>query len=97
MKSGNFPPPWWFIQYFFLAISGFLDDSNSIKDVPLLYQLYRLIESTKENGISESEASAYLGQSKLNGRAMIRSLLREKQIEYYNTSKQRQTVRQYVN
>ncbi|XP_031625024.1 general transcription factor 3C polypeptide 1 [Contarinia nasturtii] len=75
---------------------GFLDESKAIKDVPILHQLYKLIESRKEHGISESEASAYLGQSKLNGRALIRSLLKDKQIEYYITSKQRQTVRQYV-
>lgn len=72
---------------------GFLDGSRAIRDLPLLHQLYKLIEESKEKGVSESESSALLGQSKLNGRALIKNLLKDKIIEYYSTSHRRQTVR----
>lgn len=76
-----------------MNISGFLDESHAIRDVPLMYQLFKMIESSKEIGVSESECSAYLGQSKLNGRALIKNLLKDKKIEFYSTSHKRQTVR----
>lgn len=72
---------------------GFLDESHAIRDTPITYQLYKHIESTKEMGVSEGEAAAYLGQSKLNGRALIRALLKNSLIEFYTTHQQRQTVR----
>lgn len=75
---------------------SFLDDSHAVRDLPILHQLYKLIEASKELGVSEAEASAYLGQSKLNGRALIRNLLRNASIEFYSSSHKRQTVRRLV-
>lgn len=79
----------------FIHIVGFLDNSHAVRDLPLLHQIYRLIEQSKEKGVSESEASVYFGQTKLNGRALIRSLLKEKLIDFYTTNQKRQTVRRY--
>lgn len=72
---------------------GFLDDSHAVRDLPLLHQLYKLIEESKEKGVSETESNVLLGQSKLNGRALIKNLLTDKIIDYYTTSHKRQTVR----
>lgn len=82
-----------FRKKLFSLFSGFLDDSHAIRELPLLYQLYKLIESSKELGVSETEACAYLGQTKLNGRAMVKNLLKNSIIEFYSTSQKRQTVR----
>lgn len=79
----------------FTIILGFLDGSRGIRDLPLLHQLYKLIEESKEKGVSESESSALLGQSKLNGRALIKNLWKDKIIDYYTTSHRRQTVRRF--
>ncbi|XP_055298279.1 general transcription factor 3C polypeptide 1 isoform X2 [Sitodiplosis mosellana] len=75
---------------------GFLDWSHTIRDLPLLHQLYKLIDESKEKGVSETESNAFLGQSKLNGRALMKNLLRDKIIEYYTTSHKRQTIRRYI-
>lgn len=75
--------------------SGFLDNSHTIRDLPLLHQLYKLIEESKEKGVSEAESNAFLGQSKLNGRALVRNLLNDNIVEYYTTSHKRQTIRRY--
>ena len=79
----------------FCSKLGFLDCSHAIRDLPLLHQLYKLIEESKEKGVSESESNAFLGQSKLNGRALMRNLLKDKLIEYYTTSHKRQTIRRF--
>lgn len=73
--------------------SGFLDDSHAIRDLPLLHQLYKLIEHSKEKGVSETESNAFLGQSKLNGRALVRNLVKDKIIDFYTTSHKRQNIR----
>lgn len=73
--------------------SGFLDDSQAVYDTPLGYQLYKHVESTKELGVSETEACAFLGQSKLNGRALVRNLVRTSMLDFYATNQGRQTVR----
>lgn len=78
--------------YFYL---GFLDESHGVHDTPILYQLYKHIKSTKEVGVSETEASKFLGQSKLNGRALVRNCMRSSTLEFYTTSQGRQTLRRY--
>lgn len=45
--------------------------------------------------MSEGEASAYFGQSKLSGRALIKNLLKDSRIEFYISSQKRQTIRRY--
>lgn len=80
---------------FYCFVVGFLDDSHAIRDTPITYQLYQHIESAKEMGISETEANAYLGQSKLNGRSLIRSFMRSSTIEYYTTNHKRQILKRY--
>lgn len=72
-----------------------MDGSHAIRELPLLHQLYKLIEESKEKGVSESECNAFLGQSKLNGRALVKNLLKDKLIDYYTASHKRQTIRRF--
>lgn len=74
---------------------GFLDDSHAVRDTPIVYQLYKQIESSKETGVSEAEATAFLGQSKLNGRALVKSVTRSSVVDYYTTNQGRQTLKRY--
>lgn len=74
---------------------GFLDDTHAVRDTPIAYQLYKKIESSKEMGVSEAEATTYFGQSKLNGRALIRSFVRNSVVDFYTTNQGRQTLRRY--
>lgn len=75
--------------------SGFLDDSHAVRDTPIAYQLFKHIESTKELGVSEAEATSFLGQSKLNGRSVVRSFMKASIVDYYTTNQGRQTLRRY--
>lgn len=72
-----------------------MDDSHAVRDTPIAYQLYKLIESSKETGVSETEATAFLGQSKLNGRALVRTITRSSVVDFYTTNQGRQTLKRY--
>lgn len=82
-----------FLLLYFILL-GFLDENNhTVRDTPLAYQMYKHIESSKDIGVSEAEAITYFGQSKLNGRSMIRSFVRTKIVDFYTTNQGRQTLR----
>lgn len=72
---------------------GFLDVSHEVLEIPLLHQVYQYIGTTKEEGASELEVGQYFGQSKLSVRSIIRKFLDEKLIDFYTTTRQRQSVR----
>lgn len=72
-----------------------MDESHAVRDTPIAYQLFKHIESTKEMGVSETEATAFLGQSKLNGRAVTRNFMKASIVDYYTTNQGRQTLRRY--
>lgn len=72
---------------------GFLDVSHEVLEIPLLHQVYQYIGTTKEEGVSEFEVGQNFGQSKLSVRSIIRKFLDEKIIDFYTTTRQRQSVR----
>lgn len=74
-----------------------MDETNEVRDLPLLRQLYTLFEESLERGVSEVEVTKHFGQTKLNGRALIRNLLKDGKIEYYTTHHGRQTIRRLTN
>lgn len=76
-----------------LGFLGFLDDSHAVRDTPIVYQLYKHIESSKEVGVSEAEATVFLGQSKLNGRALVKSVTRTSAVDFYIANQGRQIVK----
>lgn len=73
--------------------AGFLDASHEVLEIPLIHQVYDYIRSTQDKGASEPQIGAYFGQSKLNVRAVIKSLVKTTNIDFYTTIKQRQNIR----
>lgn len=74
-------------------ISGFLDASQEVIGISILYQIYEYIKSTKAVGASEQEIGLRFGQGKLSARALVRKLSKQCKLEFYTVNRQRQNVR----
>lgn len=71
---------------------GFLDVSKQQLNRPLVYQICQKIEEAGKKGMSQSEIGKYFGLSKLNSRAVLRKIMRERNISFYMADEGRQRV-----
>lgn len=78
------------------ASAGFLDQTGTRLDHPLLNQAYEIIDETKSDGISQSEIATRLGLTKLHARTVVRNLTRLKQITSYMSDASRQRTSRYI-
>lgn len=72
--------------------NGFLDISNQLLNRPLLHQVYRKIEETGTEGMSQLEIGAEFGLPKLNARSVLRKMQRQRDLKFYMKDEGRQRV-----
>lgn len=72
--------------------SGFLDTSNQYFNRPLVHQVYRKLEETGREGMSQHEIGNHFGLTKLSARSVLRKTQRTREVTFYMKDEGRQRV-----
>lgn len=70
----------------------FLNISNQVFNRPLLHQVYKTIDDSGREGMSQQEIGTQLGLSKLNARSVLRRVQRQRNVSFYMKDEGRQRV-----